>query len=201
MTALARRTRGFLLGGCLLAAALCIPGVASAAIIGSDLKPAPDPQGGWGCGLTTCMLMQTALPGNPHPTKSPFSGVITKWRYRKATDDHTYDVRFRVVKRGDGGQWRVVHQSPLELMPMPSGTYVFREHLPIRKGQFIAVQIVGSVAAMYAEQPGSCLQWYPSPPFGNLTPPDYNCGGGSTYEFLWNATVERRHRSRARPAR
>ena len=103
MTALARRTRGFLLGGCLLAAALCIPGVASAAIIGSDLKPAPDPQGGWGCGLTTCMLMQTALPGNPHPTKSPFSGVITKWRYRKATDDHTYDVRFRVVKRGDGG--------------------------------------------------------------------------------------------------
>jgi hypothetical protein len=159
--------------------------------IGSDLKPAPTPNSGFGCGsFGTCMVMQRAIPGNPNPIKSPKNGLIRKWRYRKGVDDHTYEVRLRVVRKDADGKWKVLRQSSLEQIPEPAGTYRFDTRLRIRKGQFIAMRLEGEVHLISVDHSGARhLEWFPSPPLGSLLAPDYH---NEDIEFLWNATVRKR---------
>ena len=173
------------------ALALGFPTSALAVTIGSDLKPAPTPNSGFGCGtFGTCMILQRAIPGNPHPMKSPIDGIVRRWRYRKGVDDHSYEVRLRVVRRGAHGKWRVVDQNDPEEIPQPAGTYRFHTHLRILEGQFIAMKLEGDVHLISASHPGArYLEWYPAPPLDTALAPDYH---NSDVEFLWNATVRRR---------
>jgi hypothetical protein len=185
-------------------AVLAFASASPAAIIGSDLKPAPTPSQGYGCGTgATCMVMQTSIPGNPHPMKAPFDGVITKWRMRKGPEGNGQrnPVRLRVVRRvqsahlrGGGdpgtGHWRVVRQSAKEKLDAQAGVSVFHAHLRVRKGDRIAMKLKGDFVQITVHDPPALFKsWFPAPAVGSTTKPTFDDPGA---EFLWNAKIDRR---------
>jgi hypothetical protein len=163
---------------------------AGATVIGSDLRPAPNPFLGFGCGTTDpCTVQQLRIPGNPNPMAAPHPGRIRKWRVRTAGGDPV-EMRLRVVERRAGGRWRFVRSSAPRTVPSLPGVHVFEARLRIERGQRIAVDLpVGDVDGFIAGgEDASANSWFPAPPDGATRAGDRFTGS----EFLWNATVRRR---------
>jgi hypothetical protein len=189
-------------GAAATVAVLAFPSASSAVTIGSDLKPAPT--GAYGCGIGgTCMIMQTAIPGNPYPMKAPFDGVITKWRMRKGPggDGERGPVRLRVVRKTHAplsslrrgappgtGHWLVVRQSAKEKLDSLAGVSVFHTHLKVHKGDRIAMKLKGTLDEISFIDPLATFKaWFPAPAVGSTTKPMFD---DNNAEFLWNAKVE-----------
>jgi len=191
-----------LVGGTVALAALgvllVLPSSGAAVTIGSDLKGTPSPTSGYGCGIDPqtppCTIQQVALPGDPHKTRAPFTGVIRKWRFRTTGDGETYELRLRVVRRVAPNEWRFIRHTVHRVAGPGPGTYVFGAHLRIKKGDFIALDLPGddqNIKQFYVPHPDARHnEWFPAPPDGPVTMPDSHNTGN---EYFYNATVRHRH--------
>lgn len=185
--------RGVLGGAIALGALVVLPANALAVTIGSDLKPAPGPTLGFGCGPSDgCAVAQTKLPGDPHPLRSPIRGVIRKWRFRKNNTGETYPVRLWVVRKQSNGAWEFLRHSRFKTIGSPAGTYAFGARLRIRKGDRIAMELSpGDHSGIGIAHTGARdAQWFPAPLMPGSFEPDAHSDG---FEYPWNAKIRRRH--------
>jgi hypothetical protein len=178
---------------------LAFPTIGSAVTVGSDLKGTPSPNTGYGCGTDPgnppCTIEQISLPGDPHMTRAPFSGVIRKWRFRTTFDGGpTYELRLRVVRKVAPNKWRFIRHTAHRETGTAAGTYTFGAHLAIKKGDFIALDLPGdgaNVQEFYVDHPKARYNdWFPAPLDGPVTMPTHHQVG---IEFFYNATVRHRH--------
>jgi hypothetical protein len=183
-----RRNIKLVVGAAAAAASLAtFASPAAAATIGSDLKPAPNPNFGFTCGLLDpCSVMQLKLPGDPHAQTAPVGGVIEKWRFRKSSMD-TYQVRLWVVRRADGGGWTFIRHSGFRTVGVAPGKYAFPAQLKIRKGDRIAVELpVGDTHGIGIAHNGATnIGFFPAPAQGSTA----MGSRGSGREYPWNATI------------
>ncbi len=193
------RSKSTLAGGAAaLLGLLVFPAAGSAVTIGSNLKGTPGIGTGYGCGVggDPCSLLQASLPGDPHKTRAPYSGVIRKWRFRTTKNGLTYHLRLRVARKIGPGEWRFIRHTGFKKVGPDAGTYAFGAHKRIRKGDFIALDLPPNTEAdpsqFYVPHANAKYkEWFPAPLDGPATMPDHNQTG---LEYFYNATIRHRRR-------
>jgi hypothetical protein len=126
----------------------------------------------------TCVWVQTHLPGAK--VRAPFSGVIKKWRMAQPGP---YEGQLVVMRKRKHGKFEAIRATDPETPPS-YGSYTFKTHLKIKKGDYIGIhsqQLMG--------RDNASAEWmeFASPlELGAPKKPDFKHEFG---EYLYNATL------------
>jgi hypothetical protein len=116
---------------------------------------------------------------------------LRKWRFRTTFSGLAYKLRLYVVRKTPSGKMKFVERTKRGAVGPDPGTYVFRDKVAVKKGDYIALGLPGgvNVPQFYVEHPGATdLDWFPVPPLGQPSSPS---DSNSFSEYFYNATIRR----------
>lgn len=179
--------RGFHLGATAVAAALALaPPPANAAVtVGSDLANAGTPATCSDSPDVECTVVQTGISDrtlNSRQISSPIDGVVVRWRVR----DSVGTLRPRIVRTSyvayeSAGTGDAVHATS-------AATTTFATRLPIKRGDYVGVDLLSGAALGERPRPGSHDHVF-SPPLVDGEP-RRSPSASTESEDLYNADIE-----------
>jgi hypothetical protein len=132
----------------------------------------------------------TAFPIAPATqlTTSPVTGTVVGGNVKQGSGSGWGSASLRVVHPAAGGLYQVVASGPANTIPAGAGIFPLVAHIPIAKGDLVAVQ--GTVVVYDAVTTGATYLWHITSTFPTGGPPVTMNDGFTDTELLYNAQID-----------